>query len=142
MSIFNDRVKKLRGEMNLSLRQLAKISGLSSSALHAYEIGCREPTKSSLEALSDVFNCDIDYLLGKSDIKNASANVYGYESLHQAWEAGNLPKFNEEIKNIPEEPKLSEGEELLLELFRKLPKAAQDSYTEKLREALQTLGLV
>lgn len=121
MSIFNDRVKKLRGEMNLSLRQLAKISGLSSSALHAYEIGCREPTKSSLEALSDVFNCDIDYLLGKSDIKNASANAYGYESLHQAWEAGNLPKFNEEKEKPAQMDGLTEKKKKLIDFALSVP---------------------
>jgi transcriptional regulator with XRE-family HTH domain len=132
MNIFNKRVKELRNEMNLSLRQLSSLSGLSPSAIHAYEIGTREPTKSSLEALSDVFNCDIDYLLGKSDIKNLEANKLGYTSLYEAFKKN----------TTPEEPKLTEGEEMLLELFRKLPKEAQESYTERLREALRTLGLI
>lgn len=44
--------------------------------------------------------------------------------------------------NTPEQQILPEGELLLLELFRKLPKEAQESYTEKLREALKTLGLI
>lgn len=44
--------------------------------------------------------------------------------------------------NLPEQQILPEGELLLLELFRKLPKEAQESYTEKLREALKTLGLI
>jgi hypothetical protein len=86
----------------------------------------------SLEALADVFNCDIDYLLGKSDIKNKAANALGYHSLYEAW-------LN---KKLPEQQILPEGELLLLELFRKLPKEAQESYTEKLREALKTLGLI
>ena len=132
MNNFNKRVKELRLKSNFSLRQLASISGLSPSALHAYEVGKREPTRVSLEALADVFNCDIDYLLGKSDIKNKAANALGYDSLYEAWLD----------KKLPEQQILPEGEMMLLELFRKLPKEAQESYTERLREALKTLGLI
>jgi len=212
MSTFNERVKELRTSMNLSLRQLADLSGVSSSSIHAYEIGSRQPTKNSLEALSDVFNCDIDYLLGKSDTKNKVANDLGYESLHQAYLSNiNLQLFSsqetvtigekikflrekmdmsqqelalrvgykdksavskvergdrdinqhmiikyaealnttpahlmgwDEKKFTPTEPKLSEGEEMLLKLFRKLPAEAQKAYTLKLEEALKTLGLI
>lgn len=42
----------------------------------------------------------------------------------------------------PEEPKLSEGEKEFLYLFKLLPKEAQASYIERLREALKTLGLI
>ena len=45
-------------------------------------------------------------------------------------------------KTAPTEPKLSEGEEMLLKLFRKLPQEAQDSYIERLEEAIKTLGLI
>lgn len=146
MSIFSNRVKELRLGMNLSLRQLSSISGLSSSAIHAYEIGTREPTKSSLEALSDVFNCDVDYLLGKTDVKNAAANALGFNSLFEAYKSPNsetnlnLQLFAKE--NTPTERTLSEGEEMLLNLFRKLPQEAQNSYIERLEEALKTLGLI
>jgi transcriptional regulator with XRE-family HTH domain len=146
MSIFNKRVKELRSGMNLSLRQLSELSGLSSSAIHAYEIGSREPTLTSLEALCDVFNCDVDYLLGKTDVKNAAANILGAESLYAAYESHvakqplNLQLFANET--APTEPKLSEGEEMLLKLFRKLPQEAQNSYIERLEEALKTLGLI
>ena len=111
MSIFSDRVRNLRIEKNLSLRSLAKISGLSSSALHAYEVGVREPTKKSLEALADVLNVDIDYLIGKSDIKNAAANALGYDSLYEAWLNGKLP----------EEPWLSEEKRKLIDFAKSVP---------------------
>ena len=146
MSIFNKRVKELRSSMNLSLRQLSELSGLSSSAIHAYEIGSREPTLTSLEALSDVFNCDVDYLLGKTDVKNAAANALGANSLYEAYKSSSANgKFNLQLfanETAPTEPKLSEGEEMLINLFRKLPKEAQDAYTLKLEEALKTLGLI
>lgn len=80
MATFSQRLKTMRMEMNLSLRQLSKLTDISPSALHSYEIDTRTPSHQSLEALADIFNCDIDYLLGKSDIKNP---VYDVISLLQ-----------------------------------------------------------
>ena len=85
MSKFSDRIKRLRAEQNLSLRQLSAITDISPSALHSYEVGTREPSHKSLEALSDVFNCDIDYLLAKTDIRNTEANRLGYNTLYEAY---------------------------------------------------------
>lgn len=70
MSLFSERLKALRLEKNLSLRQLSKLTGISSSAIHSYEVESRNPGKEALEAFSDVFNVDIDYIVGKSDIPN------------------------------------------------------------------------
>lgn len=88
MATFSERVRVLRSERNLSLRQLSKLTGISSSALHAYEMGKRDAGHKSLEALSDTFNCDIDYILGKTDIKNSVANSLGFNSLYEAHRAG------------------------------------------------------
>ena len=90
MSKFSERVEQLRLGMNLSLRQLSKLTGISSSAIHSYEVGKREASHKSLEALSDVFNCDIDYLLGKTDVRNKVANSLGFDSLRAAYDAGFL----------------------------------------------------
>lgn len=132
MSIFSNRIKCLREEKGWSLREVAENAGISKSAVHLYETDKRKPKINTIEAFADAFNCDIDYLLGKSDIKNKAANALGYDSLYEAWLD----------KKLPEQEILSEGEMMLLELFRKLPKEAQDSYTERLREALKTLGLI
>ena len=44
---------------------------------------------------------------------------------------------SEDDKNSPDEPKLNEGEELLLQLFRQIPDDAQKMYLEVLRAALK-----
>ena len=119
MSCFGDRIKELRAERNLSLRQLSKLTGISSSAIHAYEVGKREAGYKSLEALSDVFNCDIDYLLCRTDIRNSVANSLGYNSLYEAHKDGiNLQLFSE--RKTPDELALTEGERLWLELYRRV----------------------
>ena len=132
MSIFSIRIKELRLEKGWSLRDVAEQGKISKSAVHMYELGKRNPKRETLEMFADIFNCDIDYLLGKSDVRNAAANTLGYDSLYEAW-------LN---KKLPEQQSLSEGEEKLLKLFRLLSPEAQQSYTDRLEEALKTLGLI
>ena len=108
MTAFMQRVKALREEKNLSLRQLEKLTNISHSAISAYEKGRREPSFESLEALSDVFNCDIDYLLGRTDVRNKEANALGRSSLYDAY------------KNSPD-LELTEGEKWWLEIYKQLP---------------------
>ena len=70
MATFSERIKMLRTEMNMSLRQLSKITDISPSAIHAYEMGTREPGYKSLDSLCKAFNCSISYILGKTDERN------------------------------------------------------------------------
>ena len=71
MAHFSDRLKLLRREHNLSQMELARQLGcVSKSSVNMYERGEREPSFETLEAIADYFNVDLDYLLGKSDIRN------------------------------------------------------------------------
>ena len=70
MTKFNERLKILRKEANLSQEELAKKIGVSKSSVNMYERGEREPGFETLEAIADCFNADMDFLLGKSDCKN------------------------------------------------------------------------
>ncbi|WP_319403177.1 helix-turn-helix transcriptional regulator [uncultured Anaeromusa sp.] len=67
---FNERIKTLRLEKNLTQDELAKATGLSRSAIGMYESGSREPNFETLEVLADFFNVDMNYLLGRSEIPN------------------------------------------------------------------------
>lgn len=124
MDTFSERVKELRMERNLSLRQLSKITDISPSAIHSYEVGKRNPKREVLEAFADVFNVDMDYLLGRTDIKNRVAHELGYTSLFDAYKA-----------NSPDEPKLTEGEMKMLEVYRR----ASDDVKPILLDAIEAL---
>lgn len=73
MANFASVLKKLRTtQHNMTQAELAaelnKIGvDVSASAIGMWEQGRREPDFETLEAISDYFNVDIDYLLGKSD---------------------------------------------------------------------------
>lgn len=65
-----NRIKKLREEFRITQQELAdKLNG-AKSTIAMYENETRKPSMEVLIKLSEIFNCSIDYLLGKSDIKN------------------------------------------------------------------------
>lgn len=135
MSSFSDRVKELRLERNLSLRQLSKLTDISPSAIHAYEMGKREASHQSLEALSDVFNCDIDYILGKTDVRNSVANALGFKSLYEAHKAGmNLQLFASKNPTAIHDG-ISEKRRALIEFAMTVPE-------EKAERILQVMKLI
>lgn len=76
-----DRLKELRTERGMSMRDLAEICETSKSAIGMYEKGERRPKYETMEAIADTFNVDIDYLLGKSDIRNRFTHSLGGYSL-------------------------------------------------------------
>lgn len=64
-----NRIKKLREEFHMTQQELAdKLSG-AKSTIAMYENETRKPSMEVLIKLSEIFNCSIDYLLGKSDVR-------------------------------------------------------------------------
>lgn len=67
---FGTNLKKIRQDNNLTQEELAKKINTSRSNIANYENDKNMPSIDVLEKLSKVFNCSIDYLLGKSNISN------------------------------------------------------------------------
>lgn len=70
MGTFQERLKLLRKEKNLTIEELAKNLGSAKSTISRYENGLREPKKDFLELLCTYFDVSTDYLLGKTDERN------------------------------------------------------------------------
>ncbi|MDN5276299.1 MAG: hypothetical protein PWR01_264 [Clostridiales bacterium] len=68
--MFAERLRKLRKERKMTQTDLGKILGLSTSAIGMYEQGRRDPDSNTLQKIADIFNVTVDYLLGRSDIRN------------------------------------------------------------------------
>lgn len=115
------RLKELREEKGYSFRVLSALCGVSKSAIVLYEQGKRNPKREVVEAFADIFNVDVDYLMGKSDIRSVYA-----DQIH-----------NTQKQTSPTEPKLTEGEEMLLELFRRIPEDKQTFVLHMIRAALE-----
>lgn len=76
MPKFCDRFRQLRNQKGLSQMELSKLLKISKSSVNMYERGEREPGLETLELIADIFNVDMDYLLGKSDCPNRSASIF------------------------------------------------------------------
>ena len=74
MSIFAKRVKQLRKDNGWSQEDFAKRLGVTRSAIGNWEQGTREPPYEMLEAIADVFNCEMQYLIGEKPASDLSLN--------------------------------------------------------------------
>ena len=111
MSIRSERIKALIEQSKHSYQELEKLTGIKKSSLQRYASGVT--TKIPLdviEKLSKTFNVSQEYLMGWSE---------------------------SEEKISPNEPTLTEGEKMVLELFRKIPEDRQAEALDLLRVALR-----
>ena len=105
------RIKYRRKELRMSADKLAEILGKDRSTICRYEKG-------------DIENLPLDIL---EPIAQALGTTPAYL---MGWE-------EDKKENTPEDIKLSEGEKVLIDLFRKLPDEAQKMYLAVLRNALE-----
>lgn len=64
MEIFSKRLKELRKERKVSLRELAKAIGVSNSSLCRWENGTSQPLLDNIKAICDYFHVTPNYLMG------------------------------------------------------------------------------
>lgn len=69
MAKFAAIIKNLRIERGITQEQLASLLKVSRSTIGMYETGSREPDFETLEAIADIFNVDMDYLIGRSSVE-------------------------------------------------------------------------
>ncbi len=83
--LFSERLKKARDLRGLSQAQLAAKSGLPPASVSHFESGPRKPSFDNLKALASALDVTTDYLLGRSDTPEASAETVGrlHRNLHK-----------------------------------------------------------
>lgn len=74
MATFAERLRELRNEKKMTMKDLADKLSLTEQAISMYERNERRPNFEKLEEIADFFNIDMNYLLGKSIIKNSYAS--------------------------------------------------------------------
>jgi len=72
---FSQRLKLLRNVNKTTQEDLAKYLGVSRPTIAGYETKGKQPSFESLFKIADYFNVSIDYLLGKTDIKEPADDV-------------------------------------------------------------------
>ena len=111
MSTVGDRILQRRKELNLTQEEVAKRMGYKSkSTINKIEMGINDIPQGKIVKFAEVLSTTPSYLMG--------------------WE--------EEEKKTPEEPRLNEGEKMLLELFRQVPEEKQQLVLQMIEVALKT----
>lgn len=96
---FGDRLKELRKSKELTQAELAKLFSLGESTISFYESNKRTPDYELLKQIADYFNVSIDYLLGRSNVRNPEENKVITKAFHSIDIEG-LP--DEAIKQVEE----------------------------------------
>ncbi len=69
-NIVGNRIKQLREELGLTQERLANILELNAkSSIANYESGANAPSDEIKLKMCDLFNCTLDYLLGRTDVR-------------------------------------------------------------------------
>lgn len=77
--MMSDILKELREDKGLTQLELANILKVSRQSVSGYENGMVEPTINTLIKLADLYNCSLDYLVGRSKDKH-NLNLYSVEN--------------------------------------------------------------
>lgn len=64
-----ERLKKLRRERGLTQQEVADRIGVNHVTISGYERGVRKPQFKEADALADLYDVSLEYLLGSSDIR-------------------------------------------------------------------------
>lgn len=111
MSTVGENISKRRRELGWTQEDLAKRMGYKSkSTINKIELGINDIPQSKIVKFAEVLGTTPAHLMG----------------------------WDEEEKNPPEEPKLTEGEKMLLDLFRQVPEEQQRLVLQMIRVALGT----
>ena len=116
MMRFCEKLKLLRQEREMSLSEFANLLGTSKQVISRYERGENTPKITTVAHFAEVLNVSLAYLMN-DNVTDRSATT---------------PTNNE----TPD--KLTEGEKLLLELFRLVPESQQQMVLDMIRVALKS----
>jgi transcriptional regulator len=138
MTEIKDRIISLRNEKNMTQAQLAKELNISPSAIGMYEQGRRKPSYELLEEICDYFNVDMDYLMGRSEIRNRyqAGLIYDWETEKTSFLDDISPLSSYELEGLS---KLLTGESSIESAYLSLNEKAPD---ETLRQILKKLNKI
>lgn len=110
---FARRLKELRKETGITQIEFARKFNIANGTVGNWESGNRQPDYVTLQKIADFFKVSVDYLVREETEENT------------------------EIKKSPSVD-ITEGEQKLLDLFRKVPENQQQMVLQMIEVALNT----
>ena len=87
------RLRELRKQKGLTMKQLGDLVGLAESTISLYETGKRQPDQDTMVFFADFFGISIDYLLGREE-ETEQASTQAVDRLKRV--AEDTKDFNEQ----------------------------------------------
>ena len=112
---FSEKLKLLREEKGMTLAEFSTLLGTSKQVISRYERGENTPKITTVAHYAKVLNVSLEYLTND-----------------------NVTDKNGSNKKTPSANELTEGEQLLLHLFRQVPEDKQQYVLDMIRLALKT----
>lgn len=114
MSIRSERIKSLIEQSGKSYQELETVTGIKKSSLQRYASGVTAKIPLDvIEKLSKTFNVSKEYLMGWDELIPLDLQAFSSPEIQ-----------------------LSEGEKILLNLFRRIPEESQQLVLQMIRAAL------
>ena len=140
-TILSTRIKELRTELNLTQEELAKKLGLNNkSSIANYESGYSVPSDEIKLKMCKIFDCSMDYLLGRTNIENKEFEIISVNEdfvikqlIAENYET--IKSFNlsyEDIQTLSKQLKITSKDEYIKvlkdcwEILKKIPEDEQD----------------
>ena len=95
------KIRELRRERGITLKELGKTIGVAESTMSLYETQKRQPDYETLLKLVEYFDCSLDYILGRSSSRGSLDLIPPYknkEATPEEW-----PEFSDEIMEMARE---------------------------------------
>ena len=73
--MFSTRLAKLREELGLTRKEVAEKLNIDQTTYGKYELSKRQPDYDTLQKIASFFNVSVDYLLGRTNVRNSNNNV-------------------------------------------------------------------
>lgn len=128
------KIKELRQELGITQSKLAEKLNISRSAIAMYEVGASEPDFTTLEKMATLFQCSVDYLLGRDSQRQDATKipVYGeipagiptemidpvyiedYEDINPELLRGGHEFFGLKVKGTSMIPEFRDGDTLII----------------------------
>lgn len=115
----NNRIRELRKERKLTMKQLGERLGLAESTISQYETGKREPDHKTLVKISEFFHVSVDYLLGH---------------VSEPWFYLDTERILREINSYDEEMPQDANKQQLFQAFDQLNEEGQTKAVERVEE--------
>lgn len=113
-----ERIKKALRIKGMRQSELCRLTKIPKSAISQYISGAFEPKQDRIYLIAKALNVSETWLMGLD-----------------------VPmERQDKTKTSPEEPRLSEGEKMMLDLFRRVPEDQQQLVFQMIRAALNSKG--